>query len=224
MDKGDVAAWVAVLVAVGAAWIAVHNANSARRQADAAEASLRQAKRQAEAAEQSVKQAEQSVKQAQRSAQAAEQQAQAAHMQVEIMQAQLDDARAERDHREGPQFEIEEAVFCDEEVGGFSVKATVKMISGPPLARVTAKAHGEYLNHTFQSPLEAKRPPIFEKVRPGSKFTAYTLRDDCMAPLDGVLDLTCEEEGGDLRTWSRSLGVQYVVPPESRSARIRWLG
>lgn len=65
MDKGEVAAWVAAFVAIGAAWIALHNANSARRQADAA-------LKQAAEAEKARKAAEEQVVEARRSAAAAE--------------------------------------------------------------------------------------------------------------------------------------------------------
>ncbi|ROP37425.1 hypothetical protein [Saccharothrix texasensis] len=188
MEVGDAAAWFAVAVALIAAFIALGNANSAKRQARAAE---------------------RAVGEAQRSAAAAEQQAQAAQRQVEIMHAQLDDSRAEREARDGPTFEIERAEVLLPEHDGMFVEVTVKMISGPVLARVAANVGGEYLGLSFR-PGSPTRPPIFENIRPGSKFTVRALRDECPTPIDGVVDLTCDEETGGNRTWYRSLGVRIT--------------
>ncbi|NGY63410.1 hypothetical protein G7043_31255 [Lentzea sp. NEAU-D13] len=80
MDKGDIATWVAALVAIGMAWIALHTANSAKRQANAAEQALAQARR---------------------SASAAEEQAKAAAEQVAIM-------RQELERQDVPRFSVEE--------------------------------------------------------------------------------------------------------------------
>ncbi|GLZ28168.1 hypothetical protein Lesp02_03580 [Lentzea sp. NBRC 105346] len=57
MDKGDIAAWVAALIAMGAAWIAMHNANSARTQAGAALKQAAEAEKARVAAEESAAEA-----------------------------------------------------------------------------------------------------------------------------------------------------------------------
>ncbi|MFD5831020.1 hypothetical protein [Lentzea sp. NPDC060358] len=80
MEAGDVAAWFAVAVALIAAFIALGNANSAKRQASAAEAAIGHA---------------------QRSATAAEEQAKAAIEQVAIM-------RRELERQDVPRFSVEE--------------------------------------------------------------------------------------------------------------------
>ncbi|QUF07158.1 hypothetical protein KCV87_14615 [Actinosynnema pretiosum subsp. pretiosum] len=75
MEVGDVAAWFAVAVALIAAFIALGNANSAKRQAKAAESGVQEAKR---------------------SAAASEAQAEAARAQVTLMREQLALGQAER--------------------------------------------------------------------------------------------------------------------------------
>lgn len=80
MDKGEVAAWLAVLVAIGAAWIATHNANSAKTQAGAALTQAKEAKKTAAAAQE----------------------------QVEIMRQTLTAENADRHERSGPTFSVVE--------------------------------------------------------------------------------------------------------------------
>ncbi|MFD9703863.1 hypothetical protein [Lentzea sp. NPDC059081] len=109
MEAGDAAAWFAVAVALIAAFIALGNANSAKRQARAAEAAIGHAKR---------------------SAKAAEDQAEAAREQVALMRQQLDLEEGDRRELDTPKFEVE---WCRDDGDGWgAVKDfTLKYLRGP---------------------------------------------------------------------------------------------
>ncbi|GAB2865320.1 hypothetical protein [Lentzea nigeriaca] len=111
MDKGDVATWLAVAVALIAAVIALGNANSAKRQASAAE---------------------KAVLHAERSAKAAEDQAAAAREQVELTRRQLHLDEEDRKDQEAPQFKIEWWPDPDDS-WGIVKDFTLTYVSGPPV-------------------------------------------------------------------------------------------
>jgi hypothetical protein len=131
--------------------------------------------------------------------------ADAARAQAEAAAAQLAIMRADRDDRSAPQFEVAEAVDCQDEVGHFAAKIKIRMESGPSLASVKVTPHGTYLGAIESS------TDTFFNVRPGGLVSFTVSCDDGYVGESGSIDLVCKEDAGEHRVWHAGLG--FVISP-----------
>ncbi|MFD5831021.1 hypothetical protein [Lentzea sp. NPDC060358] len=198
MDKAAVAAWLAVVVAIGAAWIALLNANSARTQAGAAT-------KQAEEAEKAREAAEAQVIHAQKAAAAAQDQ-------VEIMRQTLRAENVERHERSGPEFSVVEGKG---KKNGRTV--TVTMLRGPAVVRVTPswtadssapQTDGEDVGGIQAGEYEAQRV-----VRNTSFDIEVGKGPTGRTPIVVEVYLHCVDDRDNTKVWDRVHSVTLDPPP-----------
>jgi hypothetical protein len=157
------------------------------------------------------------------SAASARRQATAAEEQVQLMRRQIEADMVALDEAAGPSFEVGTPDLLLD--GERFVRATLVMVSGPPLSLITACVRGDDVRWLapFVGSLERLDKQEWRDRSPGGRFAVVAqVEYNVVPPANVTLDLECVEAGGKQRRWSRSYTMAAYEPPPETNFFATW--